>query len=345
MGGGRARRRPRAGQPRPARLRLRARRRLRGRRLGLRRGADARRRLGVDLVRVRRLPGLRGLPLPRVLRGLLRRRLQGPARRRLGDAPQRHPAELPQLGPPRAPADLLRLPLRKGRDERDRHARPGHDRRPPAPRRPARGHGRRRPRGALLPVQGAPPKYFYDERGSELFEQITELPEYYPTRAERAILDAARGRDRRGGRRRRHPDRARLGLGGEDALPARRDARAPAALETYVPVDISEEITRRTADELVAEYEGLRVHGVVCDYETHLERIPARGGRRDRLPRRHDRQLPARAAALLPRPDRDAARTRATASCSAPTWSRTGAASRPPTTTRPASPRSSTRTC
>ena len=69
------------------------------------------------------------------------------------------------------------------------------------------------------------PKYFYDERGSQLFEQITELPEYYPTRAERQILERALGRDRRRGRRPRHPDRARLRLGREDPPPAERDAR------------------------------------------------------------------------------------------------------------------------
>ena len=62
-----------------------------------------------------RLPGLRGLPLPGVLRGLLRRRPQGAARRRLGDPPRRDPAELPQLGPAGAAPDLLRLPLREGR--------------------------------------------------------------------------------------------------------------------------------------------------------------------------------------------------------------------------------------
>src|SRR5919199_1025422 len=43
--------------------------------------------------------------------------------------------------------------------------------------------------GLSCPFKELPPKYFYDERGSELFERITELPEYYPTRAERAILD------------------------------------------------------------------------------------------------------------------------------------------------------------
>ena len=44
--------------------------------------------------------------------------------------------------------------------------------------------------GLSRPFKELPPKYFYDERGSQLFEQITELPEYYPTRAERAILEA-----------------------------------------------------------------------------------------------------------------------------------------------------------
>ena len=74
VGGGVERRRSGARQPRPARLRLRAGRRLRGRRLGLRRGADAGRRLGVDFLRLRRLSRLPGLPVPRVLGGLLRRR-------------------------------------------------------------------------------------------------------------------------------------------------------------------------------------------------------------------------------------------------------------------------------
>ncbi len=91
VGGRRHRRRPRPRQPRPARLRRRARRRLRRRTLRLRRRADARRRLGVDLLDARRVPGLRGLPLSRVLRGLLRRWLPGPSRRRLGEPPQRDP--------------------------------------------------------------------------------------------------------------------------------------------------------------------------------------------------------------------------------------------------------------
>ena len=69
-----------------------------------------------------------------------------------------------------------------------------------------------------------PPVWFYDEHGSELFDEITRLPEYYPTRAERAILPHARGRDRadRGGRR---VGRARFRDVGQDPPAARRDGR------------------------------------------------------------------------------------------------------------------------
>jgi L-histidine Nalpha-methyltransferase len=117
------------------------------------------------------------------------------------------------------------------------------------------------------------PKYFYDDRGSRLFEQITELPEYYPTRAERQILELrspeileAAGRP---------STLTELGSGSaaktRHLLSAMRDL---GSLDTYVPVDISEEITQRTATALVDEYPGLDVHGLVCDFEQHLERIP-----------------------------------------------------------------------
>ncbi len=121
------------------------------------------------------------------------------------------------------------------------------------------------------------PKYFYDDRGSRLFERITELPEYYPTRAEREILAgrsaeilAAAG----------DPGTlVELGSGSaaktRHLLSAMRDA---GTLDTYVPVDISEEITHRTAAALVDEYPGLTVRGLVCDFESHLERIPEASG-------------------------------------------------------------------
>jgi L-histidine Nalpha-methyltransferase len=117
------------------------------------------------------------------------------------------------------------------------------------------------------------PKYFYDERGSQLFEAITELEEYYPTRRERQILVersteivAAAGNP---------ATLIELGSGSASKtrhlLDAMRDA---GSLQTYVPVDISEEITRETAAALVEEYPGLDVHGLVCDFEAHLERTP-----------------------------------------------------------------------
>ncbi len=130
--------------------------------------------------------------------------------------------------------------------------------------------------GLSAPFKELPPKYFYDERGSALFEEITRLPEYYPTRAERAILD----RHGEGIVAAAEPSTL-MELGSGSAaktrclLDAMRDA---GSLEAYVPVDISEEITRHTAGQLVEEYPGLRVHGVVCDYETHLERVPREPG-------------------------------------------------------------------
>ncbi len=123
------------------------------------------------------------------------------------------------------------------------------------------------------------PKYFYDERGSQLFERITELPEYYPTRAERQILAdrsaeivAAAGAP---------ATLVELGSGSaaktRHLLSAMRDAQC---LATYVPVDISEQITRETAERLAAEYPGLAVRGLVCDFEADLERVPGGDGHR-----------------------------------------------------------------
>jgi L-histidine N-alpha-methyltransferase len=130
--------------------------------------------------------------------------------------------------------------------------------------------------GLSCPFKELPPKYFYDERGSALFEAITELDEYYPTRSERSILDTRAGEIVAAAE---PTTLIELGSGAASKTRALLDAmRAAGTLETYVPVDISEEITRRAATELVSEYDGLRVHGIVCDYETHLERVPREEG-------------------------------------------------------------------
>ncbi|WP_420624296.1 L-histidine N(alpha)-methyltransferase [Candidatus Poriferisodalis sp.] len=117
-----------------------------------------------------------------------------------------------------------------------------------------------------------PPKWFYDDHGSDLFEQITRLDEYYPTRREREILEreagsivAASGAD----------SLAELGSGTSTKTRILLDAFAAAGqLRRYVPFDNSEATLRAAADELAAGYPGLRVHGVVGDFEHHLGRLP-----------------------------------------------------------------------
>jgi L-histidine Nalpha-methyltransferase len=123
-----------------------------------------------------------------------------------------------------------------------------------------------------------PPKYFYDARGSELFEQITALPEYYPTRVEQSILDAAGAEiiDRV-----QPAEIVELGPGSArktDAL--LRPMVESGAGARYVPVDVSESAVEQCVRRLAAEYDGLEIHGLVGDFELHMDRIPPAPGRR-----------------------------------------------------------------
>jgi L-histidine Nalpha-methyltransferase len=126
--------------------------------------------------------------------------------------------------------------------------------------------------GLTRPFKELPPKHFYDERGCELFDRITELPEYYPTRAERSILEAdaeaivaATGA----------AELVELGSGTAAKTRVLLDAMAKTGrLRRYVPFDVAESVVQASAEALVEEYPGLRVHGVVGDFERHLHRIP-----------------------------------------------------------------------
>ncbi|MFD8643403.1 L-histidine N(alpha)-methyltransferase [Streptomyces zaomyceticus] len=111
-----------------------------------------------------------------------------------------------------------------------------------------------------------PPKWFYDARGSELFEEITRLPEYYPTRAEREILKA------------RAPEIAaatgartlvELGSGSSEKTRFLIDALLP-GLDSYVPVDVSESALTGAAESLLAERPELRVHALIADFTRGL---------------------------------------------------------------------------
>lgn len=122
-----------------------------------------------------------------------------------------------------------------------------------------------------------PPKWFYDERGSELFEEITRLPEYYPTRAESAILRERAGEAVRAAGA---DTLVELGAGsGEKTrllLGALTERGGPAG---FVPVDVSGDFLEEAAGRIAADHPGLRVHAVVADFERHLPLLPG-GGRR-----------------------------------------------------------------
>ncbi|MFH8933499.1 L-histidine N(alpha)-methyltransferase [Streptomyces griseosporeus] len=110
-----------------------------------------------------------------------------------------------------------------------------------------------------------PPKWFYDARGSDLFEQITELPEYYPTRAEREILidradEIAAAADAR----------TLVELGSGSSEKTRHLLDALTGLRTYVPVDVSESALTQAGQALAAERPGLAVHALIADFTGEL---------------------------------------------------------------------------
>jgi L-histidine N-alpha-methyltransferase len=132
--------------------------------------------------------------------------------------------------------------------------------------------------GLTKPFKEIPPKHFYDAEGSRLFECITQQPEYYPYRTERAILEAcateivgATGA----------AELVELGSGVPTKtlllLDAMRDA---GTLDRYVPFDVSESVLLASAERLVEQYPGLRVFGVLGDFERHLDALPVAEGPR-----------------------------------------------------------------
>jgi L-histidine N-alpha-methyltransferase len=122
-----------------------------------------------------------------------------------------------------------------------------------------------------------PPKWFYDARGSELFEQITLLREYYPTRAERQILT-----DRAGDIARHTGAKTLMELGSGYSTKTRLllDALTEhGTLGAFVPMDVSATALRSAAARLEVDYPGLAVHNIVGDLTRHLRHLPAGGDR------------------------------------------------------------------
>ena len=131
-------------------------------------------------------------------------------------------------------------------------------------------------RGLMATPKELPPKWFYDDAGSDLFDQITRLVEYYPTEAERQILAARAseiaelsGAD----------TVVELGSGTSDKTRVLLGAFvASGQLKTFIPFDVSEATLRHAAATIAESHPGVRVHAVVGDFEHHLPQIPS-GGR------------------------------------------------------------------
>ncbi|MEV6875709.1 L-histidine N(alpha)-methyltransferase [Amycolatopsis sp. NPDC051128] len=117
-----------------------------------------------------------------------------------------------------------------------------------------------------------PPKWFYDTEGSELFEKITQLPEYYPTRSEREVLAAHAGdvAELTGAH-----TLVELGSGSSEKTRLLLDAlTGHGTLEAFVPLDVSESALAEAAESISADYPGLAVRGVVGDFTQHLALLP-----------------------------------------------------------------------
>jgi L-histidine N-alpha-methyltransferase len=122
-----------------------------------------------------------------------------------------------------------------------------------------------------------PPRWFYDERGSRLFDEITRLPEYYLTRRERGLLEerAAEIAALTGAQ-----TLVELGAGTSEKTRTLLDAfRLEGGPERFVPVDVSEPTLRAAAAAIAEEYPGLEVRAAVADFQRHVDLLP-RGGRR-----------------------------------------------------------------
>ena len=122
-----------------------------------------------------------------------------------------------------------------------------------------------------------PPKHFYDERGATLFDAICDTPEYYPTRAEQALLERIAPELIR---EVAPTDIVELGSGSARKTRVLLDSVAGELGGCrYVPFDVSEEMLRGSSRRLLEAYPWLKVHGIVGDYDLHLDHLP-RGERR-----------------------------------------------------------------
>jgi L-histidine N-alpha-methyltransferase len=132
-------------------------------------------------------------------------------------------------------------------------------------------------RGLTARPRWLPPKYFYDETGSRLFDEITRLPEYYLTRVEEALLAELAPALMHA---LAPEDVVELGSGFSRKTRALLGARARQRPLRYTPVDVDASAVAGAAEHLLAEDPRLEVHAVIGDFERHLVHVPAARGRR-----------------------------------------------------------------
>jgi L-histidine N-alpha-methyltransferase len=126
--------------------------------------------------------------------------------------------------------------------------------------------------GLTRPFKELPPKHFYDAAGADLFDRICDQPEYYPTRAERTILQLQSGEI---ARLTGAAELVELGSGTAAKTRVLLDAlRDAGTLRRYVPFDVTENMVREVATSIASEYDDVEVHGIVGDFERHLEHVP-----------------------------------------------------------------------
>jgi L-histidine N-alpha-methyltransferase len=131
--------------------------------------------------------------------------------------------------------------------------------------------------GLTSTPKSLPPRWFYDEQGSELFDEITRLPEYYPTRTERTLLAAHAGDIAAASAA---DTLVELGSGTSEKTRLLLTALAEAGtLRRFVPVDVDPSVLRAAGTAITAEHPEIAVDAVVADFTTHLDQLP-RGGRR-----------------------------------------------------------------
>lgn len=131
--------------------------------------------------------------------------------------------------------------------------------------------------GLTASPKALPPKWFYDARGSVLFDEITRLPDYYPTRCEREVL-AERAAEI--AELTAADTLVELGSGTSEKTRLLLDAlRDAGTLRRFVPFDVDESVLTMASKQVVEEYPGVEVHAVVGDFERHLSELPS-GGRR-----------------------------------------------------------------